>query len=181
MTASPDPRILRHMDTSMDTPATPSLPAAPDTRRVPDRPSTPERPRCAKNARTKPGVLLALVGVAMISSSFLWTGPTGAGSSPSGLPGFAGGPLVGEPMFGSRGADEMHAASGGELLHALAGDDELYGGPGDDVMIGGAGDDFIEAAGGGRDHVSCGPGEDLVNADAEDVIAANCETVYAPT
>ena len=59
-----------------------------------------------------------------------------------------------------------------------AGEDEIYGLEGRDFLLGGAGDDFIEAADGERDHIGCGPGNDVVSVDKKDLVAHDCETVY---
>jgi hypothetical protein len=58
----------------------------------------------------------------------------------------------------------------------------LSGDPGDDALSGGEGDDFIVATTsnpepGERDTVDCGKGDDVVIADSNDEIAANCERV----
>jgi hypothetical protein len=41
----------------------------------------------------------------------------------------------------------------------------------------GRGNDVVDVRGGGADRVSCGPGNDLVRADARDTIEGDCEHV----
>jgi hypothetical protein len=45
----------------------------------------------------------------------------------------------------------------------------------------GAADDTIKARDGETDTISCGPGEDTVEADAQDVVAADCEHIDRAT
>lgn len=56
------------------------------------------------------------------------------------------------------------------------GDDLIAGGPGADAITGGSGRDHIYAAGGGADTVRCGSGFDVVRVDADDTVAADCES-----
>lgn len=123
----------------------------------------------ARTPRAGLGLQASLLGLLLMAVSVVWGG-SGALLSPGVLP------L--SDSEGTRGNDVLRAGSEGGLLPGFAGDDAMYGGPGGDVMIGGYGDDFFEVAGGGPDHVSCGPGTDLVNADGSDVVSAACETVY---
>jgi BNR repeat-like domain len=53
----------------------------------------------------------------------------------------------------------------------------IAGTPAADRVLARAGNDRIQAAFGGIDRVDCGPGADVVSADAADRVAANCETV----
>ena len=53
----------------------------------------------------------------------------------------------------------------------------LVGTPKPDRIVGRAGNDMIQAAFGGIDNVSCGRGLDVVAADREDRIAADCEVI----
>jgi BNR repeat protein len=46
-----------------------------------------------------------------------------------------------------------------------------------DRLAAGAGNDLVQAAFGGVDRVDCGPGRDVVSADASDRVASNCEVV----
>ncbi len=106
-------------------------------------------------------------------------------------------------LRGGYGDDSLRGGGGDDLLVAEADADEVYGGPGDDalyaaydvpaelapsapaspdLLYGGEGDDFIDAAdaAGAFDAVYCGPGNDLVEADAEDFVADDCEEVVRP-
>jgi hemolysin type calcium-binding protein len=81
--------------------------------------------------------------------------------------------LVGTPR-----ADVMRGLAGNDSLVGLAGADFLQGGPGRDVIAAGPGDDRIAASyDEARDTVRCGAGADLVNADADDAVATDCELV----
>jgi RTX calcium-binding nonapeptide repeat (4 copies) len=103
-------------------------------------------------------------------------------------------------LRGSEEDDLMRGGGGDDAIVAKAGADEVVGGPGDDVLyaaykvpvelapnapaspdllFGGEGDDFIDVtdAKGAADAVYCGPGNDLVEADAEDFIADDCEEI----
>jgi hypothetical protein len=55
-----------------------------------------------------------------------------------------------------------------DLLQGGAGADTLTGGPGVDLLRGRAGDDHIFARDGEKDSISCGPGFDTVEADADE-------------
>lgn len=90
--------------------------------------------------------------------------------------------------------------SHGDVIDGGAGDDDIQGGFGDDTIVGGPGrdtihgdrksrcnelhcdlagfgNDTIDVRDGEIDSVTCGPGADRVIADANDVIAADCEIV----
>jgi Ca2+-binding RTX toxin-like protein len=63
-------------------------------------------------------------------------------------------------------------------LNGGTGADTIFGSPGVDAVSGGAGNDTVDVSGNGpADRVSCESGRDVVYADADDVIAANCELV----
>jgi hypothetical protein len=107
-------------------------------------------------------------------------------------------PIPGTPkrdrLIGTAGRDLIHAAAGRDRIRGLggddcigaglgrdragggAGDDQLKGGAGRDRLVGGAGDDQMDAAGGGSDRVSCGPGKDVAVLDRRDR-ARGCERV----
>jgi hypothetical protein len=55
--------------------------------------------------------------------------------------------------------------------------DTIIGSVAPDTISARGGNDFVQVAFGGKDHVDCGPGRDVVTADADDIVAANCETV----
>lgn len=105
-------------------------------------------------------------------------------------------------LGGRGGADTLRAGSGRETIDGGAGDDRVEGGFGHDTLIGGSGrdqlcgdsttaqcggsgqsctlpfgNDTIRARDGAIDHVDCGVGRDVAIVDADDVVAANCETV----
>ena len=83
---------------------------------------------------------------------------------------------------GGTGADllaiQPTGGSGGIASWTLTGDDGddlIAGGPGTDTIGGGRGRDAIYAAGGDADMITCGSGYDVVRADDQDTIAADCE------
>jgi hypothetical protein len=64
------------------------------------------------------------------------------------------------------------------VIEGRAGDDFLHGGAGADVVRAGSGADRVAVQYDlARDAVSCGPGFDVVTADALDAVADDCETV----
>ncbi len=75
----------------------------------------------------------------------------------------------------STAADLLAAGESGATLLGLGGEDRLVGGTGRDGLDGGEGGDRIAALDGVRDEVRCGPGADLVIADAFDVLRG-CES-----
>ncbi|MBA2476942.1 MAG: exo-alpha-sialidase [Actinobacteria bacterium] len=81
-------------------------------------------------------------------------------------------------LRGTARADAISGQGGADRISGGAGGDLLDGGPGRDAIAGGTGNDRIAAAGdGAADTVACGPGRDLVNADAKDRVAGDCEVV----
>lgn len=105
-----------------------------------------------------------------------------------------------ELLYGTYGPDLIEGLQGDDFLIGEAGADEIFGGPGDDFLVsgyayfqeapyapassdyvdGGRGNDLIDTAdlAGAPDTVNCGPGNDLVYAGVEDIVAPNCEVVY---
>jgi Ca2+-binding RTX toxin-like protein len=71
----------------------------------------------------------------------------------------------------------LSGGDGNDSLQGGNGNDTLRGNRGLDTQSGGAGDDFIDTRGDKGDVVTCGVGNDFVNADAGDTVAADCETV----
>jgi len=63
----------------------------------------------------------------------------------------------------------------------VRGDDRLVAGHRAATISGGPGWDAIVGRNGVRDHISCGPGDDIVWADQLDVIASDCEVVIRAT
>lgn len=91
-----------------------------------------------------------------------------------------------DQLDGGRGNDELDGGSGRDRLLGGRGADEILGGSGGDVVIGGPGrdkidsgseDDIVRARDGENDAISCGSGEDTVEADANDTVDASCERV----
>ena len=103
-------------------------------------------------------------------------------------------------MTGGGGDDRLRSGDGEDRLDGGAGNDNVDGGFGDDLLIGGPGrdtisgdlaggdcgplwckypygNDTIQALDGEVDSITCGAGTDTVSADAQDVVARDCETV----
>ncbi len=103
-------------------------------------------------------------------------------------------------LKGLGGDDVLRGADGADRLEGGAGDDTLDGGFGDDVIVGGPGrdtisgdlrggdcgpawcklpygNDTIDARDGETDSIACGVGQDSVQADPVDLVAADCESV----
>ena len=78
---------------------------------------------------------------------------------------------------GGPAADEVAGGDGNDALAGGDGDDALDGGLGDDNLDAGPGDDRLLSRDGLADIVACGPGNDEVDADTLDQIAADCEIV----
>ncbi len=79
-------------------------------------------------------------------------------------------------LVGTPNADAIDGGAGNDTILGRGGNDLLIGGPGRDAIFGGAANDSIAANGdGARDTISCGPGNDIVNADAADSVARDCE------
>lgn len=105
-----------------------------------------------------------------------------------------------EALYGTYGPDLIEGLAGDDLIVGEAGEDSILGGLGDDFLVtgyayfqsapdapassdyvdGGRGNDLIDSAdlAGAPDTVNCGPGDDLVYAGVEDLVAPNCEVVY---
>jgi hypothetical protein len=83
-----------------------------------------------------------------------------------------------ETLSGSVAGDTLTGNGDPNSLSGFGGPDELTGGGGPDILDGGEGDDILHSAGDGvADQVDCGPGNDTVDADELDQLAANCEFV----
>jgi len=78
-------------------------------------------------------------------------------------------------LAGGGGADRLRGASGDDTLGGEDGADDVDGGLGRDLIDGGAGDDVLRARDGQADELLCGAGDDRVEADTLDRIAADCE------
>ncbi len=79
-------------------------------------------------------------------------------------------------ITGTAGADKLRGTAGNDRLNGRAGNDKLYGLAGNDVLVGGPGNDLL-VGGPGADRMVCGPGRDVVNGDAKDKAAKDCEVV----
>ena len=79
-----------------------------------------------------------------------------------------------DTFYGEGGNDSAHGNADNDTLFGNKGDDELIGGGGTDYLSGGYGNDRIDAATGDpwgpRDTIHCGPGFDIVKANARDFI-----------
>lgn len=80
---------------------------------------------------------------------------------------------------GTDESDRIEGLAGDDLFGLGGGDDDIYGG-GRDRIDAGRGDDYVDVQGDGRvDQVDCGSGRDVVRANPEDNLAANCEVSKA--
>lgn len=83
-------------------------------------------------------------------------------------------------IVGLAGDDDLYGLGGADDIFGNRGDDDIFGGDGGDTIAAGRGDDFIDVQGDGRvDEVDCGSGRDVVRANPEDDLAANCEVAKA--
>jgi hypothetical protein len=73
-----------------------------------------------------------------------------------------------------------NGGAGDDVVLTGGGSDTLTGGTGADTLSGGAGDDSFQARDGEADRIVCGGGSDSGTADAQDTIAADCESVLPP-
>lgn len=83
-----------------------------------------------------------------------------------------------ERVIGTSLADDITGDASAEELVGTDGPDRLEGGGGPDRLLGGPGDDLILARDSAADAaIACGPGQDRVVGDPEDVVSADCEVV----
>jgi hypothetical protein len=89
-------------------------------------------------------------------------------------------------LRGTDGKDRLVGTPSADTIYGLAGDDSVSGRGGADLLVPGFGRDSVQGEGendriaaqdGAVDNVSCGAGLDVVTADLEDVVSADCETV----
>jgi len=73
-----------------------------------------------------------------------------------------------ESATGGSGNDRIVAGPNSAYLYGGAGNDSIAGGPGEQRIEGNEGDDTIDSRDGGFDSIDCGPGNDVVFADAGD-------------
>ena len=78
---------------------------------------------------------------------------------------------------GSEYKDWITGSKLSNSLYGKGGDDTITGNEGRDYIDGGAGADTIKARDGEVDTILCGAGTDEVEADANDTVAADCESV----
>jgi Ca2+-binding RTX toxin-like protein len=79
-----------------------------------------------------------------------------------------------EDIYGSSFADKLTGNFKANTIDGGAGNDKITGGKGTDGLYGGAGDDTINSKDSAVDTVDCGPGNDTVVADKQDIVK-NCE------
>jgi hypothetical protein len=79
-----------------------------------------------------------------------------------------------EDAYGGARDDTLTGSSGANTLDGGDGNDTIEGGAGTDGLYGGDGDDVLRSRDGAVDTVDCGGGDDLVDADAEDIVTG-CE------
>ena len=82
-----------------------------------------------------------------------------------------------EAVQGGSARDTLNGSDGRETLRGGAEGDAIDGGDAADVLDGEAGDDVIAARDGAPDTITCGAGNDMVNADFDDTVADDCELV----
>ena len=96
-----------------------------------------------------------------------------------------------DKLEGGYGIEKIDGGAGADAINGGYGHDTITGGPGADVINGDGGsycswygscnvpfgNDTIYARDGEVDQIECGVGEDTVEADANDVVAASCEKV----
>jgi Ca2+-binding RTX toxin-like protein len=91
-----------------------------------------------------------------------------------------------DALNGGTGADRFSGQGGNDRFSGGAGNDSIDGGSGADLLSGnggrdtirgGSGDDRIKARDDRLDRISCGGGDDVVQADRGDRVAADCEEV----
>jgi Ca2+-binding RTX toxin-like protein len=89
--------------------------------------------------------------------------------------------IVGTPgpdrLNGTLRADELYGLGGNDRIEGRGANDLIDGGGGRDRLAGGAGSDRIAANDGFADRVTCNSARDVVSADRQDRVAADCETV----
>jgi Ca2+-binding RTX toxin-like protein len=81
-----------------------------------------------------------------------------------------------EDVYGTDGPDVIVGSAAENTIDGNAGDDRITGGPGADGLFGSEGDDQIDSRDGSPDSVDCGPGNDSVLYDANDILR-NCEAL----
>ena len=89
--------------------------------------------------------------------------------------------IVGTPgpdqLSGTLRADELYGLAGNDRIEGRGANDLIDAGTGRDRILGGAGADRIAANDGFADRVGCNSARDIVTADRQDRVDADCETV----
>jgi Tol biopolymer transport system component len=108
-------------------------------------------------------------------------GARGCGRKIDGTNQAAGDDIVSGPLddlvYARAGYDNVRSGRGSDIVFGGRGGDILDGGPGRDDLRSGRGDDTIHARDGKTDHITCGPGRDVVAADRRDLVDQDCERV----
>lgn len=81
-------------------------------------------------------------------------------------------------ITGTAGADVIQGGAQADTITSGAGNDTVQPLAGADMVDAGAGNDAVESLrDDAQDRISCGPGQDSVFADKEDLISSDCEQV----
>jgi hypothetical protein len=78
-------------------------------------------------------------------------------------------------LTGTSAVNTFIGGAGNDILDGREGNDVLEGGAGNDRFEGGTGDDTLLSRDSGPDTVNCGTGTDIIDVDAVDTLAADCE------
>ncbi len=78
-------------------------------------------------------------------------------------------------IVGTDRPETIRGTAGADRISGRGGNDVLIGNGGRDVLDGGRGADRLSLRDGERDTAICGPGRDVVLADAADVVLGDCE------
>lgn len=78
-------------------------------------------------------------------------------------------------IVGTDRGETIRGTPAADRISGRGGNDVLIGGAGRDVVNGGSGADRLSLRDGERDTAICGPGRDVVLADAADVVMGDCE------
>jgi len=118
----------------------------------------------------------APVSVSLAVATAQATGGGGSDTLPDGDVEGIIGSASGDSLTGNAGANALDGGGGGDEVIGGTGNDTLTGGSGADSIDGGTGDDAIFTRDGEPDAITCGTGNDTVEADPLDTLAADCET-----
>ena len=129
------------------------------------------------------------VPVSLSANGVADDGPTGEHDNILGVEQIRGG-QAGNTIIGGPGDERLLGGNGKDFIDGRGGADQLLGSDGDDVLIGGAGADNLDGEGHNdrivardgvapNDQSQCGSGTDLLELDASDGFAIDCETKSA--